>query len=143
MGSSSSVVEHLSFWMCSCNHLLSNKKQSVVSKRSQEISAEEGSAVAKPRPMSLVSRNLFSAKRTPPQDSSVSNSMENQELDQSSVSSSTRKLVRSGESASSASTRKLVRGDDNQIERTRSEFHNMQISDHRYPERVFRNLRQN
>ena len=58
------------------------------------------------------------------------------------LSSSTRKLVRSGESASSASTRKLVRGDVNQIERTRLEFHNMQISDHRYPEQVFKNLRQ-
>ena len=58
------------------------------------------------------------------------------------LSSSTRKLVRSGESASSASTRKLVRGEDNQIERTRLEFHNMQISDHRYREQVFKNLRQ-
>ena len=107
--------------------------------------SKEGSAVAKPRPMSLVSRNLLSAKKTPPQDSSASSSPGNQELDQSSVSSSgrklmrdnnqvptahsqerrqddtrssgTRKLVRSGESASSGSTRKLERGDDSQIER--------------------------
>ena len=48
----------------------------------------------------------------------------------------------SGESASSASTRELERGDDIQIGRTRLVFHNMQISDHRYLEKVFKNLRQ-
>ena len=56
--------------------------------------------------------------------------------------SSTGTLVRSGESASSASTRKLERGDDTQIERRRLEFHNMQVSDHRHLEKVFKNLRQ-
>ena len=56
-------------------------------------------------------------------------------------SSSTRKLGRSGESASSASTRKLERGDDIQIGKPKMEFHNMQISDHRYLEKVFKNLR--
>ena len=49
--------------------------------------------------------------------------------------------MRSGECASSGSTRNLVRGDGNQIERTRFEFHNLQISDHRYLEKVFKNLR--
>ena len=58
------------------------------------------------------------------------------------LSSSTRILGRSGEPSSSASTRKLVRGDDNQIERTRLAFHNLQISDQRYLEKVFKNLRQ-
>ena len=124
-----------------------------MSKRAQENTAKEGSAVAKPGPMSLVSRNLT------PQDSSATNSPGNQELDQSYVSlfvrklvrnnnqdptaysqerrqddtlsSGTRKPVRSGESANSTSTRKLVRGDDSKIERTRLTFHNMQISDHR------------
>ena len=128
----------------SCGHFLSNRKQSVMSKRAQESTSKEGSAVAKPRPMNLVSRNLLSAKKTPPQDSSASNSPVNQELDQSYVSpivrklmrnsnqdptahsqerrqddtpsSSTRKLMRSGESVSSASTRKLERGDDIQSE---------------------------
>ena len=57
-------------------------------------------------------------------------------------SSSVRKLVQSGESASSASTRKLVQWDDNQVEKTRLEFHKMQISDRRYLENVFKNLRQ-
>ena len=54
----------------------------------------EGSQVAKPRPMNLVSRNLLIAKKDPPQDSSDPNSIRNQELDQSSVSSSGRKLTR-------------------------------------------------
>ena len=35
----------------------------------------------------------------------------------------------------------MVRGDDSQIERTRWEFHNMQISDHRCLGEVFKNLR--
>ena len=55
-------------------------------------------------------------------------------------SSSHRKLGRSGESASSANTRKLERGDI-QIGRTRLEFHNLQISDHRYLEKVFKDPR--
>ena len=40
------------------------------------------------------------------------------------------------------SARTLVRGDDSQIEKTRLEFHNMQVSDKRYLEKVFRNQRQ-
>ena len=150
----------INFSMFSCSHFLSNRKQSVMSKRAQESTAKEGSAVVKPRPMSLVSRNLLSAKKTLRKILSASKSAENQELDQSSVSWSarklvrknnqdptahsqerrqddtpsgcTRKLVRSGESASSGRTRKLVRGDDRQFGRTRLEFHKMQISDHRH-----------
>ena len=40
------------------------------------------------------------------------------------------------------STGKLEPGDDIKIERTRLEFHNLQISDHRYLEKVLKNLRQ-
>ena len=65
-----------------------------MSKGAQESTAKDVSAGAKPRPMSLVSRNLLCAKRTLPQDSSASKNVENQELDQSFVSSSARKLVR-------------------------------------------------
>ena len=61
-----------------------------MSKRAQESTAKESSAVAKLRPMSLVSRNL----KTSPKDSSASKSVENQELDQSCVSESAKKLVR-------------------------------------------------
>ena len=42
----------------------------------------------------------------------------------------------------SSGTRKLVRGDDSQLVRTRLDFHNVQISDHRYLAEVFKNLRQ-
>ena len=130
----------MNFSMASCSHFLSNRKQSVMFKRAQESTSQEGWAVAKPKPMTLVPRNLLSAKKTPPQDSSASNSPGNQELDRSYVSPSVRKLMRnsnqdptsysqerqqddtqssshrklgrSGESASSASTRKLERGED-------------------------------
>ena len=78
--------------MFSCSHFLSNRKQSVMSKRGQESMAKEASAVVKPRPMNLVSRNLLSTKKTLAQDSSASNSAGNQELDQSCVSPSVRKL---------------------------------------------------
>ena len=49
--------------MFSCSHFLSHRKLSVMSKRAHESSSKEGSAVAKPRPMNLVSRNLVSAKK--------------------------------------------------------------------------------
>ena len=62
--------------------------------RGQESKTEEGLAVAKPRPMSLVSRNLLSAKKTSSIDSGASNSPVNQKLDPSSVSRGTRKPVR-------------------------------------------------
>ena len=48
----------------------------------------------KPRPMKLVSRNLLSTKKTPPQNSSASSSLVIQEFDQSFVTSGARKLVR-------------------------------------------------
>ena len=54
--------------MFSCSHVLSFKKQSVVSKRAQESTPKKGSAVAKPRPINLVSGNLLSVKKDPPQD---------------------------------------------------------------------------
>ena len=119
--------------------------------------------VAKPRPMNLVSRNLPSA------DSSDPNFLVNQEADQSCVSSSGRKLTRNinqnttmysqekqqddtqsssttklgrrDELSSSASARKQERGEDIQIGRSQMEFHSMQISDHRYLETVFNNVR--
>ena len=85
------LLNIMNFSMFSCSHFLSNRTQSVMSKRAQESTAQEGSAVAKPRPMKLVSR---SAKKTPPQDSSASSSLGCQEFDQSFVTPSARKLVR-------------------------------------------------
>ena len=151
--------------MFSCSHFLSNRKQSVTSKRAQECTSKEGTAVAKPRPVNLVSRYLLSAKKDPPQDLSDPNSLVNQEFDQSCVSSgrkltrninpnpimysqerqqddtqssSTRNLERRDEPSSSAHARKLERGEDIPIGRSKMEFHNMQISVHRYLEKVFK-----
>ena len=64
-------------------HFLSNRKHSVMSKRAQESTPIEGVAVAKPRPMNLVSRNLLSVKKNSQEDVGDSNSPGNQELDQS------------------------------------------------------------
>ena len=82
------LLNIMNFSMFSCIHVFPNRKQSVMSKRVQESQAKEGSAVAKPTPMNLVSRNLLSAKENSPQDSSASNSLKNQGLDQSYVSPS-------------------------------------------------------
>ena len=54
---------------------------------------------------------------------------------------STRKLGRRDAPSSSASARKLKGGEDIQIGRTRLASRNVQISDHRYLEKVFKNLR--
>ena len=64
----------MNFSMFSCSHFLSNRKQSVMSKRAQERGTEEGPPVAKPRPMSLVSRRAPSAKDTSSIDSGASDS---------------------------------------------------------------------
>ena len=112
----------MNFSTFSCSHFLSNRKQSVMSQRAQESTSFEGLAVAKPRPMNLVSRNFPSAKKNPPQDSSDSNSLGNQEFDQRYVSPSGRKLTRNSsqdpttysqerqhDDTQSSSTRKLWR----------------------------------
>ena len=108
-------------------------------------------------------------KENHPQESGDPTSPGNQELDQSCVSSSgrkltrninqypttcpqerrqdctpsssTRKLGRRDESSSSASARKLERGEDTHIGRSKMVFHNMQTSDHQYLEMVFKILR--
>ena len=88
------LLNIMNFSMFHWSHFLSNRKQSMMSERDQESRAKEGSAVAKPKPMSLVSRNLPSAKQTSPNDLGASNGPGNHELDQTSVSWSARKLVR-------------------------------------------------
>ena len=55
--------------------------------------------------------------------------------------SSPRELGRRDELSSSARARILERGEDIQIGRSKMEFHSMQVSDHRYLVKVFRNLR--
>ena len=87
---------------------------------------------------SYVSPSCKKLTRNSEQDSTTYSQERQQDDTQS---SSTRKLGRSGELASSASMRKLKRGEDIQIGMSLMEFHNMQISDHRYHEKVFKNLR--
>ena len=60
------LLNSMNVSMFSCSHFLPNRKQTVLSKRAPESTAEKGSVVAKRRPMSLMSRNLPSAKKTPP-----------------------------------------------------------------------------
>ena len=79
--------------MSSCSHLLSNRKQSAMSKRGPEGTSGEGSAMAKPRPVNLVSHSLV-----------------NLELDQSSVSSSARKMVRNCNQDPTAHSQAATRG---------------------------------
>ena len=50
--------------------------------------------------------------------------------------------VRSGVCERSGSCGRLVRGVEHQLERTSLDFQNMQISDNRYVDKVFENLRQ-
>ena len=98
------LLNIMNFSMFSCSHFLSNRKQSVMSKRAQESTSKEGSAVAKPRPMNLVSRNLLSAKKTPLQDSSASDTPVKQEFDHSYVSPCVRKLMRNNNHHPTASS---------------------------------------
>ena len=88
---------NLSMFSCS-NVFLSNRKQSAMSKRGQEGISEEGSAMAKPRPMILVmakprfvnwvSQNLSSTRKKSPQDMSDSNSPGSAKAEQDGVSTS-------------------------------------------------------
>ena len=101
------------------SHFLSNRQRCAMSKRVQESTLKEESAVAKPRPMNLVSKNLLSVKKDPPQELSDPNSPGNQELDQSCVLVCSRKMLRDtnqswkqarrNESSNSARARKLER----------------------------------
>ena len=73
--------------MISCSHFsVSSRKQSAMSKGVQEGTSKEGSAMAKPRPMNLVSRNLLSARRIhSPQDMSNSSNPVNVKTEQGDV----------------------------------------------------------
>ena len=107
---------------------------------------EEELVVASSRPACLVSRNL-SAKQTPSLDSGVSYSPGYLELgpqalgDQcGSSESSSGRPVRGVCERSSAE--RLVRGIENQLARTKQDYHKMQISDNQFLEKVFTNVRQ-
>ena len=149
----------MNFAMSCCSHFLSILKPNTMSKRAKEKRTEEELVVATPRPARLVTRNL-SAKQFFSLNSGASYSLENQELCRNSVSTSSGHesnraqerqrdadpFSRSGRPVRSvcgrSSTGRLVRGIENQLARTKWDYHNMQISNNQHIERVFRNVRQ-
>ena len=126
--------------MFSCSHFLSNRKQSVMSKRVQESTLKEGSAVAKQRPMNLVSKNLLSAKKDPPRDLGDPNSLGNQDFGSELCFSSRKEIAAQHEPEPNTVFSREARGEDYQFGKSKLHFHKMQISDYRYLEKVFKNL---
>ena len=96
-----------------------------MSKRAQERRTEEELVVAKSRPACLSPE--FSV-----------NSQEWQR-DDNPISSSGRRVRGVFERSS---TGRLVRGIENQLARTKLDYHSMQISDNQYLDKVFTNIRQ-
>ena len=89
------LLNVMNFSMFSCSHVfLANRKQSAMSKKGQEGTSRGGTAMAKPRPMNLVSHNLSSAKKKSQQDLSDSNNPENAKAEQGGVSTSVWKQMR-------------------------------------------------
>ena len=87
------LFDIMNFWMFSCSHFLSIKKPNTMSKRAQERRTGEELAVAKSKPVSLVSRSL-SAKQSSSLDSGAPYSLGNQGLCRNSVFTITERLVR-------------------------------------------------
>ena len=166
-------IMNLSLFSCSrFSPFLSDpmRKQCAMSKSVQESNLKEGLAVAKPKPTKL---NFESFRKVPSREVRDPNSPGNHSLDQHGVSarswkrtarttnenptmfsqerqqsdpqtSNTRKQGRRDESSNSARSWKLTaRREVNQPRRRKREFHNMQISDSGYLEKVFKNLRKN
>ena len=121
----------MNFPMFSCGHSLRNRKQCRVADSSGK--SEEGRAVAKPMSACLISTNLLSARQTS-SDSGASHVPGNQELGRNSISGNTRTLVRDNVRNRATTSQ--------QWQKTRLDHNNMQISDCRYVEKVFENLRQ-
>ena len=113
-----------------------------MSKRIQERKTGEELAEAKPRPRCLISRDQLNVRQASSVESDASNFPRNPQLDSISVPGSTWKHVRSDVCERSGSSWKQVQGIENQLERTRLYLHNVKISDYRYANKVFENLRQ-
>ena len=155
--------------MFSCSHFfLSNRKQSAMSKRGQEGTSGEGSAMAMPRLMNLVSHNLFKTRKNSPQDWSDSNNPMNATAEQGGVSTSVWKEMRNtnqnpaahsqarqqegtqnadtwkqekrSDSSGSTSVWKQMLGVETHMNSSKMEFRNMQIASHQYLGKVFQNV---
>ena len=136
-------------------HFLSNRKQSTMSKRAQESKTGEEPAVAKPRPMSLVPRNLLCAKQTSSRDSGAScgqgvkswirilfqealgDLRETGARTQQSILKSGKKMKIRFEAQ-----KKPARSIENQHTRTRLDDHSLQVSGIVFIEEVFKPLGQ-
>ena len=127
-----------------------------MSKRAQERRTEEEPlAVEKARPACLVSRNFLRAKQTTSIDSGASYGPGKQELGHNSVSGSTEKLARHRSHNPTTHSQECEEDDypfrctwkparylENQLGRTRFEYHNPQVSYSLYIEKVLKTLRQ-
>ena len=139
------------FRVFSCSHLLSNRKQSVMSRRAQESTPKEGSAVAKPRPMSFWCQGTSWVRRRILRKIWViqtawwiknwinvvfhpATNVFSREATRWHSIFQHQEIGRRHESSNSARG-----GEDIQFGRSKLHFHNMQISDHRYFEKVFKN----
>ena len=131
------------------------KKANTKSKRIQESKTGEEPAVAKPRSTCLNSRNLLNVKQPSSWGSDASDVPGNPQLDSESVLRCTRNLARNKDQNPATCSQEKnednprqggwwqqQRGVENQLERTRLDYHMTQISDYRQVERVFENLRQ-
>ena len=139
------LLNIMNFSMFSCSLFLSNRKQSTMSKIIQGRKTGEEPAVAKPRSTCLISRNLFNQKYTSSLVSDASDVPGDPQLDSESVFGSTGKLARNKDQNPATCSQerkkdipgegtcgKLQRGFENQLDRTRIDNHNVQISDYRY-----------
>ena len=118
-----------------------------MSKRFQERKTGEEPAVAKPRSTCVMSRNLLNQKRSTGKlaqnkaKNPVTCSQERHEDTQGQgrfAGNCNEVMV----CDSSGICKKLQRGVENQLERTRLDYHNVQISDYRYVDKIFEILRQ-
>ena len=146
------IMNFSMFFRC---HLRSHEKASTMSKRIQERKTGEEVAVAKPMSICLISRNLSRQKQPSSFGSDASNVPVNPQLDSESVSGSCGNLQRNShqnpatfsqerneDTMRQGSYGKLQRGVENQVDKTRLDYHNMRISDHVYVGKVFENLRE-
>ena len=149
----------MNFSILSCSQFLPIKKTNTMSKGAQERKTVEEPAVAKPWPTCLMSRNQLTARQTASVDSGASNvpgstealvrdrfqnpatSSQEWQKDNPCI-GSTKKLVQSDACERSGSIGKSVQGVENQLARTRLDFHNMQISDCQFVEKFFENVQQ-
>ena len=141
---------------------LSNWKQRAMAKRSQKSTSNEGSPMAKSKPMNLVSHSVLSARKNSPQGMSDSKKRRNTKEEHGNVSTSiwrdmsqhsalnsqvrqqdnTRNVNqgRRSDTSDSTSVSQQLRGEETHMNRPKIDFCSMQISNYEYLGQVFQNL---